>query len=183
MTTSMTNADLYKEIKLIGTAANKLQSRIHTCAMNCMAHAANPEIGDARPMMALFNALPKSQRRVSLLKWVEGFSPIFVSPDGDNCGLRVEGTDKLYRPFDLDGANANPFWEYTDESVILHGAGDYIGKAFAALAAFEKDVKEGVFRGDADTTRIILTKMCGVFGDADKLKELKASDKVLKIAA
>tara|TARA_R100000951_G_scaffold105786_1_gene99828 strand:+ start:1250 stop:1792 length:543 start_codon:yes stop_codon:yes gene_type:complete len=180
MPTTKTSDELFHEIKLIGAQAAKLQDRIHACAVDCLLHA---EVhGDARPMKALFNALPKSNRRMALLTWVEGFSPVFIAPDGETCGVRVEGVDKKYIPFNVDAAIATPYWEYTSEEVKLHGAGEYIGKAFAALAAFERDVKEGTFRGEEAETRSMLRGMIAVFGDETKLKSLKASDKTLKAA-
>ena len=79
---------------------------VHETAVGIIAHAM--EHGDCTPALRLVQAMPKSSRRALLITWFGRYSPIGMNVNQGTVAFHKEGA-KLYRPFDLDGARANPF--------------------------------------------------------------------------
>jgi hypothetical protein len=102
-----------KEIKhtigLIKTAGNVMDERIHSTGVSIINHA--NECGDWTQVNALYQALPKSARRVGFVEWVVAFTPLKFD-DKAKVFLRAKSSKKAY---DVEGAEATPFWDFTVE--------------------------------------------------------------------
>ena len=96
-------------IKNIKNAGIKLDQRIHETGVSIMQHAADH--GDWTPMQRLFDALPKAGRKKAFVTWVVSFTPLKFD---DKLGTFVK-SKKSKREYDVAGANATPFWDYTKE--------------------------------------------------------------------
>jgi len=95
-------------IKRISSNAQKLNELIHTTGVAIIAHAA--ACGDCTRALKLVQAMPKSHRRGLLINWFAKYSPIGMNVTSGKVGLHKPEA-KLYKPFDVDGAKANPFYE------------------------------------------------------------------------
>lgn len=100
------NKTLNSKIGDIQTRSSKLATDIHDTAVMALIHAET--YGDARPMDRLINALHTANRPVALKTWVTMFSPIRWNGDGD-VGL-LKPTNKAYTPFNIDLAQATPYY-------------------------------------------------------------------------
>ena len=94
------------KIDAIVKRSNALGNDIHVVALACLAHA--QEFGDPRKMDRLVKGLHASCRPVALMEWAKKFSPITWNGDGDVGMTKADA--KTYVPFDLDSANAEPYW-------------------------------------------------------------------------
>lgn len=107
----ITDASALKtEIKAIGAAVSKLESRIHVAAVSCLVHA--EKHGDVTLMQSLIAALGKSQRRNALLAWCVNYGTFALSEDGKSVVY-------LKREADAKGAEAEPFWEFMPEPAYV----------------------------------------------------------------
>jgi len=97
-------------IKLIRNAGVKLDQRINDAGVSIMNHA--NEHGDWSQMNALYEALPKSARRKAFVKWVSDHGPLKFD---DKKGTFVRPVKVKVKTFDVEGANATAFWDYTKE--------------------------------------------------------------------
>ncbi len=97
-----------KMIASIAKRAAKLDVDIHIAAIQCMLHA--QKHGDVTLMDSLVNSLGKSHRKLGLMIWVTGFSPIAWNGDGKVGLLKAE--TKKFVAFDIEGADETPFWMY-----------------------------------------------------------------------
>jgi hypothetical protein len=96
-------------IRSIIRSAVSLQSKIAAVALECLAHAA--EHGDATLANELYRGLPTGQRTASLKAWFETYSPVrFRNDETKGVGL-LQKDAKGYTPFDLEGAEANPYYK------------------------------------------------------------------------
>lgn len=112
---------LLRMIVSIGKASKALEKRIHEAGIGCLQHA---EIyGDCTPMQKLYQALPKSQRREALLDWVHANSPIRIRQEGEKVGM-LKADDKSFTPFNLEAANAVPYWEKDERAMKPMGSID-----------------------------------------------------------
>lgn len=98
-------------INLIRTAGIKLDQRVHDTATSIMSHAAN--CGDFGKMNTLYEALPKSARRLAFVAWVVAHTPLKFD---DKVGMFMK-VKKSTKEYDVDGAVATPFWEFSTEMV------------------------------------------------------------------
>ena len=106
--------EILKSIKSINARSAKLQRDIHAVAVECLQHA--EAHGDATLMKSLYLALPTGQRREALLVWCNTYSPLRVTQQGQNCGLLKKDSPK-YVPFDIEAANANPYYALSERSI------------------------------------------------------------------
>lgn len=83
-----------------------LGADIHGVAVECLQHA--EQHGDPRKLDRLVKGLHASCRPVALMEWAKKFSPITWNGDGD-VGI-IKADAKTFKPFDIDGANAEPYW-------------------------------------------------------------------------
>jgi hypothetical protein len=70
---------------------------------------------DCSTAQGLVMAMPASTRREMLILWFKMFSPIVVKNDDKWASkMHSEGT-KLYVPFDIEAAEATPFYKLAEE--------------------------------------------------------------------
>lgn len=109
-----------KNIKSVRVAGDKLNTLIHETALMVLEHA--KAHGDCSRAQVLVMAMPASMRRTSLIAWFSQFSPIVVknSDDWDAKMQKPEtasgAPNPLYRPFDVEGATAKPFYQIANEN-------------------------------------------------------------------
>lgn len=103
---------LDKRIDAIVKRSNTIANDIHEIAVLCLEHAR--EHNDPRKLDRLYQGLHKACRPEALKTWVEKFSPIRWNGDG-KVGM-LKATAKNFTPFDIDGANAEPYW--TPQEVV-----------------------------------------------------------------
>lgn len=105
---------------LVDTAITHTQKGdeiVHTAAIQCLAHA--EKHGDTTLMDRLVKGLGKSVRRQALILWVHDFSPIRWNGDGQvgqaPAKIKRDGKEQdnpNYRPYNVDKADATPFYDY-----------------------------------------------------------------------
>lgn len=114
---------LEEEIKEWGRAAQAVQDDFHPLAIKVLERVM--ETRNATIALQLQNAMPKILRKREFAAWLATYSPIKLSQEGKEtsdfakCELRPETGDKLYRPFDIEGAKANPFFMKKEEVKAL----------------------------------------------------------------
>ncbi len=105
--------DINKNIKLITTAGARLNVLIHETAMLIVMHA--KEHNDCSPALRLAFAMPASMRRQMLVMWFQTFTPIRMNLDNNKVGL-LKPEQKGYTPFDLEAADATPFYVMAEQN-------------------------------------------------------------------
>ena len=106
------NAQMGQRFRKITSDYGKINLYVHETAMMILRHSF--EHGDCSTAQGLVNAMPQSARKLALINWFGKFSPIVVKDDSKwDSKMHKEGT-KLYIPFDIDGAEANPWFELAD---------------------------------------------------------------------
>jgi hypothetical protein len=101
-----------RNVRTIATSGKKLDELVHTTAVAGLVLIQAD--GNATRMDQLLQALPKGYRRQGFVLWVQAFSPIRWNGDG-KVGV-MKATAKTFTPFDVEGANAVPFWDFTQEN-------------------------------------------------------------------
>lgn len=97
-------------ISSIAKRSATLDADIHATALQCLLHAQPQPAGhgDPRKADALYKALGKAHRAEALKVWFSTFSPIVWNGD-KQVGMNKVGA-KAFVPFDIEAAEANPFW-------------------------------------------------------------------------
>lgn len=116
-------------IASIKRRSGALRATIAETAVMVIEHA--KEHGNCTPALRLVEAVPMASERVKLVQWFTAFSPINVTWNADvtkrRVGLRLPDA-KLFNEYNLDGAKANPYYDYgksdDDQTADLLGAGD-----------------------------------------------------------
>lgn len=135
-------------ITRVKTMGKKYDALVHETAIQCLLHA--QEHGDVRLMDRLIHALGRGYRAKGLKVWVEKFSPIRWNGDG-NVGLAKEGT-KIYAPFDVETADATPFWTLEEAAErtakpltleALHAIVNNFSKQVEKVGNGERELGEG----------------------------------------
>lgn len=127
-------------IRAIIKSAVSLQTKIAAVALECMAHA--KEHGDATLANELYRGLPVGQRTASLKAWFETYSPIrFRNDETKGVGV-LPTTAKNYVPYDLEGAEANPYYKDV-ETVAKPLTLAALKKLVAGLETKVTNAKEG----------------------------------------
>lgn len=143
-------------IAWVRATGTKFDEYVHLIACGIIAHA--KETGDCSRMLKLVEAMPKSGRRSALIRWTTAFSPIAVTFHPDvkkrRVGLRKPGM-KNFNDYNLDGARANPYyeWDKSEENALaaLLGLGDLNENVIRLADRFEKNVTDGKVKAeDAD---------------------------------
>ena len=123
MPTILTTKQVNGLITKVKNMGKKYDQLVHDTGVQCLLHA--QEHGDVRLMMRLIEALGKGYRAKGLQVWVEKYSPLAFNGDG-KIGIRKEDT-KNYVPFNVEEADATPFWtmpeaeERTAKPLTLEG--------------------------------------------------------------
>lgn len=105
-----------------GRAAQSVQDDFHPLAIDVLKRVF--ETRNATIALQLQNAMPKILRKREFAAWLATYSPIKLSQESNEtsnfakCELRDE-KDKLYRPFDIEKAEANPFFMKKEEVKAL----------------------------------------------------------------
>lgn len=98
---------LEKTSKALILSASKLGVAIHEHLINLMAHA--QQHGDVTRLCAFVTAMPASQRRETMKRWLMTYSPVNV----DEGNLRKPG-DTFYRVWDIASAQAKPYYDFKE---------------------------------------------------------------------
>ena len=139
-----------KCIAWVRTTGAKFDAMVHAAACAILVHA--KDTGDCSRMGKLVSAMPKSARRAALIRWTTEFSPIAVSQNKNEKGspyrskLRKVG-DKNYNPFNIDGARANPYydWDKSEDNALaaLLMASDVNDNVIKLADRLQQKVDEG----------------------------------------
>lgn len=138
----MSLAVINANIKKVAKSSTALNLLIQETAVLCIQHAADH--GDANPALRLCQAMPKTLRRTALAKWFTLYSPISVDITNGKCRL-TKPESKAFKPFDVDGANANPWFDMPElerEEVFLT-IEDFDDKVVSLLGRMKKAVNDG----------------------------------------
>lgn len=146
------------KIASIRRRTGTLRSDIAACALLIMSHS--KEHGDCSRALRLVEAVPMASERIKLMTWFRDFSPINVTWNADASKRRVgylPSTAKNFNEFNIDGATANPYFEYgksDDQQTADLLAADLNDKALALAKRFEKALGEGkVAANDVDNVK------------------------------
>lgn len=104
-------ASVSKSIASIAKRSKQLTSDIHNVGVQCLAHALPPSMGghgDITLIDRLYKALGSANAPEAFKAWVKEYSPITWNGDGEV--KLIPSTNKMFKPFDIDGANSNPYW-------------------------------------------------------------------------
>jgi hypothetical protein len=104
--------NLDKRIDAVLKRSNTLAADLHKIMVECLTHA--EQHNDPRKLDRIYHGLHKASRPEAFKVWVEKFSPVRWNGDG-KVGM-LKQTAKNYVPFDVKGADAEPYW--TPQEVI-----------------------------------------------------------------
>lgn len=105
----LTNSQWAQFLKRAQATYQKADEITHEGGCIAMAHAAKHH--DARRMLDMYQIMGQSTRRKGFLVWVEMFSPIRITDGKKGMAVKLlRPGDQGYVPFDLEGAQARPFW-------------------------------------------------------------------------
>ena len=105
------SASVKSKIDSIKKRSANLTRDIHETGIQCLLHALPPSEGghgDITLIDRLAKALAKANAPEVFKAWVKQYSPITWN-GADEVKL-IPSTNKMFKPFDIDGANANPYW-------------------------------------------------------------------------
>ena len=105
-TRKKTEQSLDQRIDSVIKRSNTLGPDIHAVAVACLIHARDH--GDARKLDRLVKGLHGANGPMALMAWAKEFSP--VTWNGDDEVKIIPSTSKLFKPFDIDSANDQPYW-------------------------------------------------------------------------
>lgn len=125
-------------IASIAKRSAKLSADIHTYGVQALLHALTHS--DPRKVDAILKALHKANRPEAFKVWVEANSPIRWNGDG-KIGMQKPDA-KAFTPFNIDGANAKPYYEATEN----------VGKplTLAALKAMIQQMEKKLDKAEKD---------------------------------
>ena len=117
-----------EEIKEWGLRAQSVEDDFHPLAIKVLKRVM--ETQNATIALQLQNAMPRILRKREFAAWLATYSPINLRDEDaktsnfKTCRLRKEGGEefsdkKLYRPFDIEKAMANPFFMKKEEVKAL----------------------------------------------------------------
>lgn len=104
--TILSGESVSKSIASIKARSTKLTADIHNTGIQCLLHA--QAHGDITLVDRLSKALAAANAPEAFKAWVKEYSPITWNGDGEV--KLIPSTNKMFKPFDVDGANANPYW-------------------------------------------------------------------------
>lgn len=102
---------LSRKIGSIKGRGRKLDADIHLSGVSCLYHAG--QHGDTTLLSRLCLAMPRSARGKALMTWAEHFAPLRI--DRKTCKVTLT-KDWLVDKFQIDKADATPFWDFTQET-------------------------------------------------------------------
>lgn len=128
-TNRITLSKIDGEIKSFTTNRDSLLAQAATIAMMIVYHAAPTDCsedcngsGDCTRAANLLSAMPKSWQ-VQYRTWLNDFTPIRVSSDGQKAGYapeyhKLETAEEKLAMWDVQGAVETPFYEYSKEPTV-----------------------------------------------------------------
>ena len=145
------------QVKASGAAFNAL---VHTVACAILVHA--QKTGDCTRALALVEAMPKSTKRAAVIGWFADYSPIGMNVKERKVRFHKPEA-KLYRPFDVAKAKANPWFERDEvkkedlPDTTLEQAHKYV---FQLAAKLQKRIDEGeVAANDRDALVLMVADL------------------------
>ena len=105
--TILPSASVSKSIASIKGRSKTLTADIHNTGVQCLLHA--QAHGDITLVDRLAKALAAANAPEVFKAWVKEYSPITWNGAGEV--KLIPSTNKTFKPFDVDGANANPYWQ------------------------------------------------------------------------
>src|ERR1700747_1334371 len=149
-------------IVLVRTNSAALNELIQNTAMDILEHARQHK--DCTRAQQLVNAMPRSFRRSILIEWFATFSPI-VTKDSDDWNAKMHKPDsKLFRPFDLEGAAAKPWYEMAeDKPEKAYDFAELVKMVSRLSSAIDSKIKNGkVPEKDVPSAEAIVAKLAGL---------------------
>lgn len=107
------NAAMGIRFRKITSDYGKINKYIHETGILILKHAF--EHKDCSTAQGLVNAMPQSARKLALINWFAKFSPIVVKDDDKWTSRMHKEGSKLFVPFDIEGAEANPWFTIAEE--------------------------------------------------------------------
>jgi len=109
MTSAQSGAKIRRAIKSVSAFYGRARDKVQEAAIFILQHAEN--YGDCRYALQLVKAVPQRNRK-DLIDWFSFVSPLRVTltKETEKVSLRKE-TTQGYNPFDLEKANAHPWYE------------------------------------------------------------------------
>lgn len=141
------NARMGQRFRKITSDYGKINQYVHETAMLIIGHA--KEHGDCSTAQGLINAMPQSARKLALLTWFTSYTPIVVKDDAKWESKMHKPESKMYKPFDLEGAEANPWFTLADAMGAEKPPVDYSGM----LAWLEAQAKQWEKKAE-DATKV-----------------------------
>lgn len=101
-----------KRFQHIASTGQKVNEYIHETCLMIFDHAV--ETGDCRLVHSLYEAMPASYRRETMLTWFRRYTPIRYNTSTGKVGI-VDESDKSYMPFDREAAVYTPWYTIAKE--------------------------------------------------------------------
>lgn len=150
------NEQMKDRFAVITSDVNKANVYIHETAMMIIRHA--HKHGDCSTAQGLVMAMPASMRREMLILWFKSFTPIIVKNDAKwTAKMHKEGTS-LYVPWDIEGAEAKPFYEMANENKERPplGLADLLKIPGAAAKSLQRRIENGEIEEEEVATALAL---------------------------
>ena len=109
-----TKNQILAEITAIKTDAHNFNQRVHKCALDIFDRS--QVHGDCSQAQLLVMALPRSFRRLALIEWFSRYTPIVTKDSEDWESKMHKPESKLYRPFERESADANPWFQIAENN-------------------------------------------------------------------
>lgn len=103
----LTAKTIGKNIESIAERSAQLTKDIHETGIQCLMHA--HAHGDVTLIDRLAKALAKANAPEVFKNWVREYAPI--TWNGDDQVKLIPSTNKMFKPFNIEGASSNPYWE------------------------------------------------------------------------
>jgi len=128
-----------ENVRQTGGAFNAL---VHETIIGILTHA--EKYGDCTGALALVNAMPKSVKRDAVLNSFRDYSPIRMNVKNNVVGF-LKADAKGYKPFDVAGYTANPWYDRADmpKDVADTTLETTIKAIFGLAGRLQKAVDEG----------------------------------------
>lgn len=169
-----------ENVRLTGGAFNAL---VHETIIGILIHA--EKYGDCNGALALVKAMPKSTKRDAVVSSFRDYSPIRMNVPNDAVGF-LKADAKGYKPFNLDGYRADPWYDRKDmQKDQLDATLESTIKAIFGLASrLQKSIDEGhVSANDKDAIIERVTGLKLVAGAVAKPKVAPAAAPAEALAA
>lgn len=167
------NARMGIRFRKITSDYAKINQYVHETAVLILEHS--KEHGDCSTAQGLVNAMPQSARKLALINWFSTYSPIVVKDDDKwQSKMHKEGT-KLFCPFDIEAAKANPWFSIADQMGAEKPPVDLKGM-IAWLEAQAKSWEKKADEGKVDAAEVLTAKALAAQLRSIKLSHVEAKN-------